>query len=379
MLFKPYRPVKIGDLRLPFTPGLIPRNQDRLAQRIADAIMTSLLTPEELQGIAQRLLQTERVEGAILWLLKLALDQVKTAQEQRTTQILANILQDFADQSLPRVVAALARRQDFLQDQLDQVFDQVLLDLQLSEEQAEQLADWVIRVLLPPDAVRLVLIDFLTDRNIAILDQDLRAKTSGTYWLMANVVGAQSALVRFRTFCIDEKLACNAILADLLNSLGIRQRFIEWLASLSLQNLPVRTVRQLRQQFRQSVRSYTQSKGITVVQSLGTSLNWGEIATLVVNRLQTSEVVASSLNAISQDLARILERYLERDLALIVTQALPILNLDQVIVDRVKRTAPEDLEAAIQGIVQTELRAIVILGGVLGLVIGMIQSVILFF
>lgn len=379
MLFKPYRAIKVGDRRLPFTPGLIPRNQERLAQRISDAIMTSLLTPEELQAVAQRLLQTERMQGAILWLLQLALDQVKSDQDQRTTKILANILRDFADQSLPRIIVALARREDFLQEQLDQIFDQVLLDLQLSDEQAQQLATWIINVVVPPDTLRLLLIDFLTDRNIAILDQDLRTKTSGTYWLVANVMGAQNALVRLRTFCIEEKLACNTILAELLVSLGIRQRFVEWLASLSLQNLPVRTVRQLRQQFRESVRSYTQNKGITVLQNLGSSLDWDETATLIVNRLRTSEVVASSLAIVSEDLALILERYLERDLEMIVTKVIPILNLDQVITDRVKRTAPEDLEAAIQGIVKTELQAIVVLGGVLGMVIGVFQSLFLLF
>lgn len=45
MLFRPYRAIYIGGRRIPFTPGLIPRNQARLAQNIANAIMDSLLTP----------------------------------------------------------------------------------------------------------------------------------------------------------------------------------------------------------------------------------------------------------------------------------------------------------------------------------------------
>jgi len=112
---------------------------------------------------------------------------------------------------------------------------------------------------------------------------------------------------------------------------------------------------------------------------LGTSVDWDESATLIVSRLRTSEVVVASLKDVSADLALIIERYLERDLEMIVMKVLPILNLDQVIIDRVKRTEPEALEAAIQGIVKTELRAIVILGGVLGVVIGTFQSVILLF
>jgi uncharacterized membrane protein YheB (UPF0754 family) len=68
MLFRPYRAIYLGKRRLPFTPGLIPSNQERLAQRISDTIMGSLLTPEELQNLARSLLQTDRTQAAIKWL-----------------------------------------------------------------------------------------------------------------------------------------------------------------------------------------------------------------------------------------------------------------------------------------------------------------------
>jgi uncharacterized membrane protein YheB (UPF0754 family) len=76
-------------------------------------------------------------------------------------------------------------------------------------------------------------------------------------------------------------------------------------------------------------------------------------------------------------LALILERYLEEDLERIVAQVIPILSIDQVIVDRVKATTPEELELTIQGIVKNELQAIVNLGGVLGLIVGLVQTGIL--
>ena len=56
-------------------------------------------------------------------------------------------------------------------------------------------------------------------------------------------------------------------------------------------------------------------------------------------------------------------------------QAIPILNIDQVIINRVRATPAKDLELAIEEIVKTELQAIVNLGGVLGVVIGLLQSV----
>ena len=375
MLFRPYRPYYLGKKQLPFTPGLIPKNQERLAKRIADTIMGSLLTPEELQNLARRLLKTERVQAAILWLLQLGLDQVQADKEQKTAKILAGILRDLLGQSMPRLLKVLARREDFLETQLNQIFDQVLLEFQLTEDQASKLSEWLLQVVLPPDVIRQALVDFLTDRNIQIIDEGFREKASGTYWVVANLFGLRNSLTRLRTFCLDEREASNTRIAELLVSLAVRQRLREWLQNLSMQNLPVSTVRQLRKTMRDSVRLYIQNRGSEVLQGLSQSIDWENVATIVLSRLRTSAVVNASLETVSQELALILERYLERDLKSIVAQAIPILDIDQVIIDRVKSTSAADLEGAIQGIVRNELQAIVNLGGILGFVIGALQSI----
>lgn len=377
MLFRPYRAIYIGRRRLPFTPGLIPRNQERLAKNVSDTIMGSLLTPEELQKLARRLLQPERVQGAILWLLRLALDQVRANKEQKTAKILANILRDVLGQSLPRLLKVLARREDFLEAQINQIFDQVLLDLQLSDDQATKLADWLLQVVLPPDIMRQLIVDFLSDRTIGIIDEGFREKASGTYWVVANLFGLRNALSRLRTFCLDEREATNARITELLQSLLVRDRLKIWLKNLTLQNLPVSTVRQLRKTTRDTIRSYLQTHGTDFLEELSGSLDWENIASLLLNRLQSSAAVTASLEVVSLELALILERYLERDLEAIVAQAIPILAIDRVILDRVKSTSAADLEAAIEGIVKNELQAIVNLGGILGFVVGLLQTVLL--
>jgi uncharacterized membrane protein YheB (UPF0754 family) len=377
MLFRPYRPIMVAGRPLPFTPGLIPANQERLAQRIADAILGSLLTPEELQNLARRLLQTERMQAAISWLLKMALDQVQAESEQRSAKVLANILRDLLGEALPRLLKVWSRREDFLEVQLNQVFEQVILEWQLTQTQADQVSRWLLSEVAPPDRLRQVLIDFLTDRNIEVIDAGFREKTSGTYWVVANLFGARNALTRLREFCLEEPDVANVRIAELLDGLAVRQRLSERLQELTLQSLPVATVRQLRKVFRDNVRQYLQTQGLLVVQGLGDTLNWEQLAVTILNRLRTSTLLGESLGIVSQELALILERYLERDLELIVEQAIPILNLDQVIIERVKATTPENLESAIQGIVKSELQAIVTLGGVLGLVIGLAQSLLL--
>ncbi|MFN9400567.1 MAG: DUF445 domain-containing protein, partial [Dolichospermum sp.] len=100
---------------------------------------------------------------------------------------------------------------------------------------------------------------------------------------------------------------------------------------------------------------------------------------VLLNRLSNSPVVNTSLEVVSGDLTLILEKYLEKDLEIIVAQTIPILSIDQVIVERVKATPPAELEDAIEGIVRNELQAIVTLGGILGFFVGLLQTGFLFF
>jgi uncharacterized membrane protein YheB (UPF0754 family) len=48
MLFRPHREKRIFGLRIPFTPGLVPREKARLARKLGGAISAHLLTPEVL-------------------------------------------------------------------------------------------------------------------------------------------------------------------------------------------------------------------------------------------------------------------------------------------------------------------------------------------
>lgn len=379
MLFRPYRAIHIGKHRVPFTPGLIPRNQERLAKKVSDTIMGSLLTPEELQKLARRLLKTERVQSAIFWLLTLAIKQIKNDKEQKTARILSDILRDLFSESLPRLLKAFARRQDFLECQINQIFDQVLLEFCLTDTQARQFADWLLETLLPPDVLRQTLIDFLSDRNIQVIDEGFREKTSGTYWIVANLFGLKNTLTRLRNFCLEEQEMANTRFKELMLSLELRSRLRQWLQSLCLENLPVSTVRQLRKTTRETVQDYIQNRGTQFIKGFGNTIDWDQLAMLIINRLQNSTTLTSFLTKISEELAFLLEGYFEEDLEKIVAHTIPILSIDQVIIDRVNATTPENLEIAVKGIVKKELQAIVTLGGILGFMVGILQTLLFLF
>jgi uncharacterized membrane protein YheB (UPF0754 family) len=217
------------------------------------------------------------------------------------------------------------------------------------------------------------------DRNIQVIDEGFREKTSGTYWVVANLFGVKNALTRLREFCVQEKEVANTRLRELFLSLEVRGRLRDWLHRLSLQNLPLSTVRQLRKTTGDVVRMYIRESGTQFLQDFGQSIDWDNLAIVIVNRLQNSTAFTGSLTVVSQELALILERYVEEDLEKLVQKIIPILSMDQVIIARISSTSPADLEAGVNGIVKSELQAIVNLGGVLGFMVGLIQTLFLWF
>ena len=56
MLFRPYKPIYIGKVRLPFTPGLIPKRHKDVAYQLGRMVVNHLLTPE---GISKKLQSNE--------------------------------------------------------------------------------------------------------------------------------------------------------------------------------------------------------------------------------------------------------------------------------------------------------------------------------
>ncbi len=49
MLFRPINPIKIGNFTLPFTPGVIPKEKDRIAKKIGEVVSVELLNEEVLK------------------------------------------------------------------------------------------------------------------------------------------------------------------------------------------------------------------------------------------------------------------------------------------------------------------------------------------
>ena len=57
MLFRPLNPIKMGKVTLPFTPGVVPKNKERIANSVGETISRHLLTEE---AFSKELLSEEK-------------------------------------------------------------------------------------------------------------------------------------------------------------------------------------------------------------------------------------------------------------------------------------------------------------------------------
>ena len=70
MLFRPLKPVKIGKVTLPFTPGIIPKRKPALARAIGNMVGKSLIGKEEIKSI----LSSDTMQNAVVLSISSAIE-----------------------------------------------------------------------------------------------------------------------------------------------------------------------------------------------------------------------------------------------------------------------------------------------------------------
>ena len=87
MLFRPLKPVKIGKFTLPFTPGVIPKRKDKLAQAVGTAVGEQLFTKQDVQ----ELFQDEKIRNSVI-------DGISNKVEQEINSNIEELILNLSDQ-----------------------------------------------------------------------------------------------------------------------------------------------------------------------------------------------------------------------------------------------------------------------------------------
>ena len=99
MLFRPLKPIKIGKLKLPFSPGIIPKNKERIAKSIGDSINDYLLTEDVLK---QNLLSDEAKEKIKNKIIKI-MNELSENDESLETNLCKIVNEDIYNSSVQYV------------------------------------------------------------------------------------------------------------------------------------------------------------------------------------------------------------------------------------------------------------------------------------
>ena len=85
MLFRPLKPVRIGRFTLPFTPGIIPRHQEKLADSLSDTVYKNFFTNSDIEGIFMSEEMAERFsEGLYRRLSQLEVSSLQGITDEET-------------------------------------------------------------------------------------------------------------------------------------------------------------------------------------------------------------------------------------------------------------------------------------------------------
>lgn len=104
MLFRPYKPILLKGKRLPFTPGVIPKEQKRLAGAIAGAVSDTLLTEEDLTSALVNDEICEKVSGGI-----------------------CAKLYNSSDKSLKDIVSCISERENITKDKIKSIASEKIM------------------------------------------------------------------------------------------------------------------------------------------------------------------------------------------------------------------------------------------------------------
>lgn len=107
MMFRPRTEKRIGKLRVPFTPGIIPKGQPRLARAIGNVIGTSLLSKETLE---ETLLSDEmklKLSDRLRQTLTKLRDDNRTVSELLTTYIEPDKLEQYKTKTIDYIACRI--------------------------------------------------------------------------------------------------------------------------------------------------------------------------------------------------------------------------------------------------------------------------------
>jgi uncharacterized membrane protein YheB (UPF0754 family) len=125
MLFRPLREIRIFGVRLPFTPGILPRQRKRLAQSIGAMVERELLTPEVLRN---RLANIDLNSLSNLVSEFLRRNEIRKELESKGRILIRGIF--FKMNSIQRLFISAGQYDQILEQKMPEIIDELITSVE---------------------------------------------------------------------------------------------------------------------------------------------------------------------------------------------------------------------------------------------------------
>lgn len=378
MLFHPLEAKYIFGKKLPLTPGLVPAEQERLAERIADLIVDTLLTREDFQSLAQRLLTPERLDQAVNFSVDVIQAEFsQTSKLHALSDDVADALSAVIQRSVPALTKHLAEKSltpERIRYILDQIIDSIIQNFQITPSMAEFITQHLMELVLTPDHVRSSLISLLTPSNIAAIDEMAKSRLEGKYSVLLFFVNLPDVLTKIRIFLDTETEQSNAMIEEVSDLMGLEDIIQRAILRFNPREMAWEDIADFKESLVHWLNNYLSTHYDVIVPPLVSKMDVPSLVRDMVRRFNPDDIPSTIIVRVKQETGRFLHRYLEDNLFELVERALEMADLQSLIADKIRTFSPARMESIILEVSKRELSLIVWFGGILGFLIGCIQA-----
>lgn len=381
MLFRPYTKWCLNwqelniKFDIPFTPGLFPKEQARLASKVAQTVTHQLLTPDDIRNITVKLITPDNIDLAVDKIVDSILKEFQNIRKLKDISVeIAQLISAFLKQSAPGIIEDATRKSPLVREFLDKAFDNIILNLRIPEKTAQSIADSFFDHIATPNTIRNWLLNILSEENILKLNKLVQEHSKGGYYIISRVVTVKSILENIKEYLKTDPETANETIEEVIKKVNLKDKIALSLVNLDLHNLPYSTVALLRKYFVDLLTQYL----IDNSKQLGDKFSTEDMTQILTDRIirfDASAVNSQTLDTIKREIASFIGKYLEREVGNLIEQAIPALGLDHVVFEKVVKFSPKRLEEIIMDLSRKELSGIQIIGGIIGFAIGCLSAV----
>lgn len=377
-LFRPYEAwyVPFTKWQIPCTPGIFPKRRATLAQAVAGTVTDTLLTTEDIKRQVQTLVTEQSIYLAVDGFVDAILTEFRdTDKLHRLARDLSEVTPALLKQYVVSLIEGLERGRDRkFASIVEKLFDQVVMSARITKDQSYELADRIMENMLTAPQVRTFLIGTLTGANIVALDDSIQRHATPPLKLLARLINVKNVCTEWRKFLESEPDKSDKVIADLLRRFEIREQIAGKIASFDMRSMPMQSVANLRK----NAIAFTESFVVDHKQDILAGMEriqgeaMGTVHTAII-RFNPGSLAPEWLEKIKRHVTTFIHSYLKRELGALLERAIPALGAYQLIAHKIEQFSPQQLEQVVLRICRKELKALEMLGAIIGFWLGLVQ------